>query len=183
MLRDGGGSPALPGPGNGRTGHEREARMFGGVAAVPPQYRRLQWPVVTHTDRDEMPPVMDCQKFTVGSTDNQEISGLEREPFVLTPELIKIAQSRRCRPPTAVMSATVRPAGRGQAVEPLRSRRRGAAGLSRSASSCSGCRLSSRPADGFRPRSLPRSVSGAHTRGATIKKQQSNRQSGRVESS
>jgi perosamine synthetase len=53
--------------------------MFGGMPAVRPEYRRLEWPVVTQTDRDAVLRVLDSRKFTVGAKDEQEISGLERE--------------------------------------------------------------------------------------------------------
>ena len=53
--------------------------MFGGTPAVSPQYRRLEWPVVTQGDKDAVMRVLDTRKFTVGAKDEQEISGLERD--------------------------------------------------------------------------------------------------------
>ncbi|HEX2130156.1 MAG TPA: DegT/DnrJ/EryC1/StrS family aminotransferase [Actinophytocola sp.] len=53
--------------------------MFGGTPAVRPEYRRLEWPVVTQADRDAVLRVLDSRKFTVGAKDEQEIHGLERE--------------------------------------------------------------------------------------------------------
>lgn len=53
--------------------------MFGGSPAVPPQYRRLEWPVVTDADREAILRVLDSRKFTVGSKEEPEISSLERE--------------------------------------------------------------------------------------------------------
>ncbi|MGP0053401.1 MAG: DegT/DnrJ/EryC1/StrS family aminotransferase, partial [Solirubrobacteraceae bacterium] len=53
--------------------------MLGGTPAVAPEYRRLEWPVVTQADRDAVLRVLDSRKFTVGAKDEQEITGLERE--------------------------------------------------------------------------------------------------------
>jgi perosamine synthetase len=53
--------------------------MFGGTPAVPPHYRRLQWPVVTQEDRDAMLAVLDSGKFTVGAKDERVISAFEQE--------------------------------------------------------------------------------------------------------
>ncbi len=53
--------------------------MFGGEPTVRPEYRRLEWPIVTQADRDAILQVLDSRKFTVGAKDEQEISGLERE--------------------------------------------------------------------------------------------------------
>lgn len=53
--------------------------MFGGRPAVRPQYRRLEWPVVTQADKDAVLRVLDSRKFTVGAKNGQEISALEYE--------------------------------------------------------------------------------------------------------
>ncbi|WP_182887929.1 DegT/DnrJ/EryC1/StrS family aminotransferase [Microbispora sp. H10885] len=53
--------------------------MFGGKPAVRPEYRRLEWPVVTQADRDAVLRVLDHGKFTVGAKEEPEISGLESE--------------------------------------------------------------------------------------------------------
>ncbi len=53
--------------------------MFGGKPAVRPEYRRLEWPVVTDADREAVERVLDSRKFTVGAKNEAEIHGLERE--------------------------------------------------------------------------------------------------------
>lgn len=53
--------------------------MFGGKPAVRPEYRRLEWPVVTQSDRDAVLSVLDSRKFTVGAKNETEIHGLESE--------------------------------------------------------------------------------------------------------
>jgi dTDP-4-amino-4,6-dideoxygalactose transaminase len=53
--------------------------MFGGQPAVRPEYRRLEWPVVTQADRDAVLRVLDHRKFTVGAKNEPEIHGLESE--------------------------------------------------------------------------------------------------------
>lgn len=56
-----------------------ELAMFGGKPTVRPEYRRLEWPVVTQADKDAVLRVLDSRKFTVGAKNEQEISGLEHE--------------------------------------------------------------------------------------------------------
>lgn len=53
--------------------------MFGGKPAVRPEYRRLEWPVVTKADEEAVLSVLASHKFTVGAKDEREISGLEQE--------------------------------------------------------------------------------------------------------
>lgn len=53
--------------------------MFGAEPAVRPEYRRLEWPIVTKADQDAVLRVLASRKFTVGAKDEPEISGLERE--------------------------------------------------------------------------------------------------------
>ncbi|PRY45192.1 DegT/DnrJ/EryC1/StrS family aminotransferase [Umezawaea tangerina] len=56
-----------------------ELAMFGGKPAVRPEYRRLEWPVVTDAERDAVLRVLDHRKFTVGAKNEPEIHGLESE--------------------------------------------------------------------------------------------------------
>jgi perosamine synthetase len=49
--------------------------MFGGAPTVRPEYRRLEWPVVTQADKGAVLRVLDSGKFTVGAKNEQEISG------------------------------------------------------------------------------------------------------------
>jgi dTDP-4-amino-4,6-dideoxygalactose transaminase len=53
--------------------------MFGGRPTVRPEYRRLEWPVVTEADRAAVGRVLDSRKFTVGARNEAEIHGLEEE--------------------------------------------------------------------------------------------------------
>jgi dTDP-4-amino-4,6-dideoxygalactose transaminase len=53
--------------------------MFGGTPTVRPEYRRLEWPVVTDADRAAVARVLDSRKFTVGARNEAEIHGLEAE--------------------------------------------------------------------------------------------------------
>lgn len=60
-------------------GDRSRLAMYGGKPAVPSALRQVQWPVVTDADVAGVVDVLTSGKFTVGSTGETEIAGLESD--------------------------------------------------------------------------------------------------------